>query len=237
MMKQNKKIQLFILSMVAVVTFAILPLSVFAVNGERVGDWCDDTEGASCGTGLYCLNNACASAGTMTGPTQCQGEGLTGAQCCAKYPTDGICTGAVTSGNSAGTGGRASPGGSQTPAGGGRATSGGDQTPTNSLCDSAKFTYENGICLPKPLVKGGLADSSSLSDLIFKVLKLLLGLAGAIAVVLVVIGGFQYLTSAGNEEQAESGKKTLINAAIGLVVIILAYTAVNVLITAITKTV
>ncbi len=52
--------------------------------------------------------------------------------------------------------------------------------------------------------------------------------AGVVAVLFVMLGGFWYLTSAGNEEMAEKGQKTLTNAIIGLVVIILAATIVRI---------
>ncbi len=52
--------------------------------------------------------------------------------------------------------------------------------------------------------------------------------AGVVAVLFVMLGGFWYLTSAGNEETAEKGQKTLTNAIIGLVVIILAATIVRI---------
>ena len=54
--------------------------------------------------------------------------------------------------------------------------------------------------------------------------------AGAIAVVFIIIGGYQYIASGGNEETAEKGKKTLVNAIIGIVVIVLAYAIINVLV-------
>jgi hypothetical protein len=52
--------------------------------------------------------------------------------------------------------------------------------------------------------------------------------AGIVAVLLIVIGGFQYMTAAGNEKQAESGKNTLIYSVIGLVIIIMAASIVNI---------
>lgn len=68
----------------------------------------------------------------------------------------------------------------------------------------------------------------SASDLILKVIDYALIMSGTITVLFLIIGGFWYLTSAGNEEQAEKGKKTLINSVIGLVVIILAFTIVRI---------
>lgn len=76
---------------------------------------------------------------------------------------------------------------------------------------------------------GGLSSSSSLSELIGNGIRLFLSFAGAVAVVFVIIGGFMYITSSGNEEQAEKGKKTLINAIIGVVVIIMSYVIITVI--------
>ncbi len=66
------------------------------------------------------------------------------------------------------------------------------------------------------------------NDLIKTVINWLLGVAFAIAVLFLIIGGFQYITSAGNEEAAEKGKGTAVNALIGIVIIVLSYVIVNV---------
>jgi hypothetical protein len=76
---------------------------------------------------------------------------------------------------------------------------------------------------------GGLSSSQSLSELIGNAIKIFLTFSGAVAVVFVIIGGFYYLTAQGNEEQAEKGKKTLINAIIGVIIIIMAYVIINVI--------
>lgn len=55
--------------------------------------------------------------------------------------------------------------------------------------------------------------------------------AGIIATLFIIYGGFLYVTSGGNDEDAEKGKKILTNSAIGLIVIILAATIVRVLAT------
>ena len=80
---------------------------------------------------------------------------------------------------------------------------------------------------------GGIAGSQALTGpggLIYRIISLLLFVAGALAVLFIIIGGYQYITAAGNEEQSEKGKKTLINAIIGVVVIILAYVIINVVV-------
>jgi heme/copper-type cytochrome/quinol oxidase subunit 2 len=70
--------------------------------------------------------------------------------------------------------------------------------------------------------------NGSVSGLILYVINIMLGIAGLVAVLFLIIGGFWYITSAGNEETAEKGKGTVINAIIGIVIIILSYVVVNV---------
>ena len=75
----------------------------------------------------------------------------------------------------------------------------------------------------------GLNSASSLSQLIVGIVNIMLLFAGSIAVIFVIVGGYQYVTSGGNEEQAEKGRKTLVNAIIGIVIIVLAYVVINVI--------
>jgi len=78
---------------------------------------------------------------------------------------------------------------------------------------------------------GGFFNSrDSVVTLIGKVIKLLLFVSGAVAVLFVVIGGFMYITSAGNEEQASKGRKTVTYAIVGVVITILAYVIISVVV-------
>ncbi len=58
-------------------------------------------------------------------------------------------------------------------------------------------------------------------------LNVFLSLVGIIAVVFLVWGGIQYITSAGEESKIEHAKKTITYAIIGLLVIGLAVVVVN----------
>ena len=69
---------------------------------------------------------------------------------------------------------------------------------------------------------------TSINQLISTIINWLLGIAFGIAVLFLIIGGFWYITSAGNEETAEKGKNTAINAIIGIIIIIMSYVIVNV---------
>lgn len=60
----------------------------------------------------------------------------------------------------------------------------------------------------------------------FRIINYVLAAAGLVAVVYLIIGGFNYITSGGNEETTKKAVRTLLNAVIGLVVIFAAYAIV-----------
>lgn len=76
---------------------------------------------------------------------------------------------------------------------------------------------------------GQVTKSQNLSQLISNVVKLILSVALAIAILFVIIGGYQYITSAGNEEKSTKGRQTLTNAIIGIIIIIFSYMIVTVI--------
>lgn len=59
--------------------------------------------------------------------------------------------------------------------------------------------------------------------LISDILPIVLGLAGFITVIIIVISGIQFITSSGNPEAAGAARNRLIYAIIGFVVIILSF--------------
>lgn len=87
---------------------------------------------------------------------------------------------------------------------------------------------QGSLCLPENAPTKGIAGSSDFVSLANNIIKILLYVCGMIAVVFLIIGGYQYLTSGGNEEAAEKGRKTLLNAIIGIVIIIMAFAIVSV---------
>ncbi|HQF56888.1 MAG TPA: hypothetical protein PK831_00040 [Candidatus Magasanikbacteria bacterium] len=60
-----------------------------------------------------------------------------------------------------------------------------------------------------------------------KIIRAVLGLLGLIAVIVVIYGGFVYLTSGGEEDKIAKGKKILINGVIGLVIILMSFIIVQ----------
>lgn len=54
---------------------------------------------------------------------------------------------------------------------------------------------------------------------------LAVGVAGTIFIIMLLVGGVQYLTSMGNEDATTKAKKLLINAVIGIVIVAIAAVA------------
>ncbi|MEO8065891.1 MAG: MMCAP2_0565 family pilin-like conjugal transfer protein [Candidatus Doudnabacteria bacterium] len=73
--------------------------------------------------------------------------------------------------------------------------------------------------------------ADSFLNLLYQMLDGFLGVTGFLAILMIIFGGFRYITSAGNEEQAASAKTTLQWSIIGLVVILLSYVLVRATIT------
>lgn len=73
---------------------------------------------------------------------------------------------------------------------------------------------------------GAVAGARSLSDIIISTIKGLLNIIGALSVLMLVVGGIMYITSAGSD-RAETGRKIVVNAIIGLVVAILSLVMVT----------
>jgi hypothetical protein len=72
------------------------------------------------------------------------------------------------------------------------------------------------------------AGDNSVRAIISRILFIALGLAGIVAILFMVYGGYRYITSGGNEEGAEAGKHILTNSIIGVAVILLAYVILTV---------
>lgn len=84
--------------------------------------------------------------------------------------------------------------------------------------------------LPNPL--GGVTD---IRIIIGRIINAFLGIIGAVALFMFVLGGYRWLISAGNANQVEAGKKTLVWATLGLLVVFSSYLIVSFLISAFTS--
>jgi uncharacterized membrane protein len=109
---------------------------------------------------------------------------------------------------------------------------------TLSLTAISVPTYSQAIPTTDTLCKGGAcpvianptvanADQNTLAGYIIGVARFLTFIIGALAVLFLVYGGFLYVTDPGTGDGATKGKTIIINAVIGLIIAIVAYTIVG----------
>jgi heme/copper-type cytochrome/quinol oxidase subunit 2 len=67
------------------------------------------------------------------------------------------------------------------------------------------------------------APAKSIQNIVAAIVKIVLGLLGIIFVVLLIVAGFKYMTSGGDEEKIKTAVKGIRDAIIGLIIIICAY--------------
>lgn len=60
-----------------------------------------------------------------------------------------------------------------------------------------------------------------------RVLQMVFGVAGGVAMIMIIIGGFKYISSLGNPQNVAKAKDTILYAVIGLVVCIAGYAVVQ----------
>lgn len=97
-------------------------------------------------------------------------------------------------------------------------TTGGDKV--QSGLDGIKGAY--------PAGRAQGENVQDLKSLIKTILEWALYLAAVVTIIFIVIGGYYYITAAGNDARATSGRKTLVNALIGLVLVVLSYMIVQI---------
>ncbi len=74
---------------------------------------------------------------------------------------------------------------------------------------------------------GSNTDATQLNTNLEDVVNILLFVLGAIAVIMIVVGGIRYALSAGDQSAITAAKNTILYSVIGLVVAILAYAIVK----------
>jgi len=86
-----------------------------------------------------------------------------------------------------------------------------------------------------PVPKPPLAAGGDLISVINNISNTLLLLVGVVAMLFLIIGGFQYIVSAGNAETIQKAKTTIMYAVIGIIVTLLSWAVVNFIIKAFQK--
>jgi hypothetical protein len=95
-------------------------------------------------------------------------------------------------------------------------------TPAYAACTSAATCVSDGAT-----TAGGKTTKTDIKALIRTVVNVLLFILGAVAVIMIVIGGIKYTTSNGDASSVTSAKNTIMYAVVGLIVALMAYAIVN----------
>jgi len=72
-----------------------------------------------------------------------------------------------------------------------------------------------------------VSSDAGLYEKIAAIINILLGFAGVIATIYIIVAGIRWITASGNEEDITKAKGTIRNAVIGIVVVLGAYVLIN----------
>ena len=75
--------------------------------------------------------------------------------------------------------------------------------------------------------EGTVASDTALTGTVQKIINVILYIIGILAVVMIIIGGIQYTTSAGDQNAVTKAKNTILYGIVGLVIAVLAYAIVS----------
>ncbi|MEK7146032.1 MAG: hypothetical protein AAB802_02505 [Patescibacteria group bacterium] len=76
-------------------------------------------------------------------------------------------------------------------------------------------------------IAGATGGEGSIRDLIQTILNFALGFLGFVATIMVIYGGFLYVTSAGNDDAVGKAKNILLYSIIGIVIILISFALIN----------
>ena len=85
-----------------------------------------------------------------------------------------------------------------------------------------------------PTFENPLGETNTIGQVLVNIIRWLLGITGALALLAIIWSGIQFIISIGNEQQLQRAKKSLMWAIIGLVVIFLAFVIVELIFTSLT---
>lgn len=85
------------------------------------------------------------------------------------------------------------------------------------------------FAVPNPNAGTGPIGAADFGTLVTNVIDIALLSIGSLAVIFLIVGGFRYVTSFGNEEQTENAKKIIQFSILGLVITFLAFVIVRII--------
>lgn len=101
----------------------------------------------------------------------------------------------------------------------------------NGLQSSSDCTFT-----PKTNSNGSVNFQLTITIIVLNVVDIILQLVGYASAIMLIVGGFKYMTAAGASDQMAGAKKTITNAIIGLVISILSAAIINMIVGAFSGT-
>lgn len=103
-----------------------------------------------------------------------------------------------------------------------------------SLLVPAPTTYAKSVCEMKGQVSdevyraAGCGDNKGeLKNVVITIINAIIAVSGIVAVIFVIVGGINYMTSTGEPQKTKKAKDTILYACIGLVITALSFAIVN----------
>ena len=91
----------------------------------------------------------------------------------------------------------------------------------NNVCGGVAIGTTAATC------SDGTAENTALTNLVANIVNVLSIIVGIVAVIMIILGGFKYITSGGDSGNISSAKTTIIYAIVGLVIVALAQVIVK----------
>jgi hypothetical protein len=91
--------------------------------------------------------------------------------------------------------------------------------------EKEKFNYH--LMVPLPTASGTVTEVERITDYIKTIYLFAMGIAGILAMALIVVSGFQWLTATGSMSTIGQAKARISNAILGLIVLLSAYLILN----------
>ena len=92
---------------------------------------------------------------------------------------------------------------------------------------NAQALTTNDLLSNSVMNKSGLPMNNDPKGVIMKIVNVILGFLGIIAVIIIIIGGFKYMTGGGAEEKNTEARNLIISGIIGLAIVLSAYAIAN----------
>jgi energy-converting hydrogenase Eha subunit B len=91
-----------------------------------------------------------------------------------------------------------------------------------STCQGAELAFPTGQVNGNACAFTGNRPEAKLNQLVATIINLFSVVVGVVAVLMIIVGGFRYITSGGDSGNVSSAKNTILYAIVGLVIVALA---------------